>query len=291
MSLPDHRNDWTTGRMLLRSAWVKSGLPNKYIGMLPQPHPMAFAVFKRLVSVQEQVRLSRLRFMPQVWTGGLFVFYTGEILRSRLYMAVEGIWEEKTMQLLKDKVRQEGIVLSEQVLKVDSFLNHQMDPVLMKEVGKEFIRRFEGENITRVLTIESSGIAPGIMTALELNVPLIFARKQKSLTLTEDILVEKVYSFTKQETNEITVAKKFMNPGDRVLIIDDFLANGEAAFGLARIVEQVGAEVVGIGIVIEKAFQPGGRLLKEAGYRVESLVRIGALSDGQVTFADEEGTN
>ena len=174
------------------------------------------------------------------------------------------------MQLLKDKVRQEGIVLSEQVLKVDSFLNHQMDPVLMKEVGKEFIRRFEGENITRVLTIESSGIAPGIMTALELNVPLIFARKQKSLTLTEDILVEKVYSFTKQETNEITVAKKFMKPGDRVLIIDDFLANGEAAFGLARIVEQVGAEVVGIGIVIEKAFQPGGRLLKEAGYRVES---------------------
>ncbi|MET1168129.1 xanthine phosphoribosyltransferase [Bacillus velezensis] len=183
------------------------------------------------------------------------------------------------------------MVLSEQVLKVDSFLNHQMDPVLMKEVGKEFIRRFEGENITRVLTIESSGIAPGIMTALELNVPLIFARKQKSLTLTEDILVEKVYSFTKQETNEITVAKKFMKPGDRVLIIDDFLANGEAAFGLARIVEQVGAEVVGIGIVIEKAFQPGGRLLKEAGYRVESLVRIGALSDGQVTFADEEGTN
>jgi len=206
-------------------------------------------------------------------------------------MAVKGIWEEKTMQLLKDKVRQEGIVLSEQVLKVDSFLNHQMDPVLMKEVGKEFIRRFEGESITRVLTIESSGIAPGIMTALELNVPLIFARKQKSLTLTEDILVEKVYSFTKQETNEITVAKKFMNPGDRVLIIDDFLANGEAAFGLARIVEQVGAEVVGIGIVIEKAFQPGGRLLKEAGYRVESLVRIGALSNGEVTFADEEGTN
>ncbi|PWW42104.1 MULTISPECIES: xanthine phosphoribosyltransferase [Paenibacillus] len=194
------------------------------------------------------------------------------------------------MQLLKDKVIQEGIVLSEQVLKVDSFLNHQMDPVLMKEVGKEFIRRFDGENITRVLTIESSGIAPGIMTALELNVPLIFARKQKSLTLTEDILVEKVYSFTKQETNEITVAKKFMQPGDRVLIIDDFLANGEAAFGLARIVEQVGAEVVGIGIVIEKAFQPGGRLLKEAGYRVESLVRIGALSDGKVTFADEEVT-
>lgn len=192
------------------------------------------------------------------------------------------------MKLLKEKVLNEGIVLSDQVLKVDSFLNHQMDPILMKEVGREFTRRFEGEEITRVLTIESSGIAPGIMTALELEVPLIFARKQKSLTLREDILVEKVYSFTKQESNEITVAKKFMKPGDRVLIIDDFLANGEAAFGLARIVEQAGAEVVGIGIVIEKAFQPGGKLLKEKGYRVESLVRLAGLKDGQVTFAEDE---
>lgn len=192
------------------------------------------------------------------------------------------------MKLLKEKVLNEGIVLSDQVLKVDSFLNHQMDPILMKEVGREFTRRFEGEEITRVLTIESSGIAPGIMTALELEVPLIFARKQKSLTLREDILVEKVYSFTKQESNEITVAKKFMKPGDRVLIIDDFLANGEAAFGLARIVEQAGAEVVGIGIVIEKAFQPGGKLLKEKGYRVESLVRLAALENEQVTFAEEE---
>ncbi|SFS72262.1 xanthine phosphoribosyltransferase [Paenibacillus sp. 453mf] len=192
------------------------------------------------------------------------------------------------MKLLKEKVLNEGIVLSDQVLKVDSFLNHQMDPVLMKEVGREFVRRFEGEDINRVLTIESSGIAPGIMTALELEAPLIFARKQKSLTLRDDIFVEKVYSFTKQESNEITVAKKFMKPGDRVLIIDDFLANGEAAFGLARIVEQAGAEVVGIGIVIEKAFQPGGRLLQEQGYRVESLVRIASLENGQVTFADEE---
>ncbi|UYO06141.1 xanthine phosphoribosyltransferase [Paenibacillus sp. PSB04] len=192
------------------------------------------------------------------------------------------------MQLLKQKVLDEGIVLSNQVLKVDSFLNHQMDPVLMKEVGREFTRRFAGEAVNRVLTIESSGIAPGIMTALELEVPMIFARKQKSLTLRDDIFVEKVYSFTKQETNEITVAKKFIQPGDRVLIIDDFLANGEAAFGLARIVEQAGAAVAGIGIVIEKAFQPGGRLLKEAGYRVESLVRVAALDDGKVTFADQD---
>lgn len=189
------------------------------------------------------------------------------------------------MKLLKDKVTNEGIVLPGQVLKVDSFLNHQMDPVLMQEVGREFARLFAGKGITKVLTIESSGIAPGIMTALVLGVPMIFARKRKSLTLTEDIFVEKVYSYTKQETNEITVSRKFLESGDVVLIIDDFLANGEAAFGLARIVEQAGAQVAGIGIVIEKAFQPGGRLLSEAGYRVESLVRIASLDNGTITFA------
>ncbi|GIP54231.1 xanthine phosphoribosyltransferase [Paenibacillus vini] len=191
------------------------------------------------------------------------------------------------MKLLRDKVMTEGIVLGNQVLKVDSFLNHQMDPVLMREVGSEFARRFAGEGITKVLTIESSGIAPAIMTSLELGVPMIFARKHKSLTLKDDILVEKVYSFTKRETNEITVSKKFLLPGDRVLIIDDFLANGEAAFGLARIAEQVGASVAGIGIVIEKSFQPGARLLGEAGYRVDSLVRIASLENGTVTFVDE----
>lgn len=191
------------------------------------------------------------------------------------------------MKLLKQKVIDEGIVLGKGVLKVDSFLNHQMDPFLMREVGREFTSRFAGEGVTKVLTIESSGIAPGIMTALELEVPLIFARKQKSLTLTEDIYVEKVYSFTKQESNDITVSKKFIAPGERVLIIDDFLANGEAAFGLARIVEQAGGSVAGIGIVIEKAFQPGNRLLKEAGYRVESLVRIASLDNGVVSFLEE----
>ncbi|WP_334074748.1 MULTISPECIES: xanthine phosphoribosyltransferase [Paenibacillus] len=191
------------------------------------------------------------------------------------------------MKLLKDKVMAEGIVLGENVLKVDSFLNHQMDPVLMREVGSEFARRFAGEGITKVLTIESSGIAPAIMTSLELGVPMIFARKHKSLTLKDNILVEKVYSFTKRESNEITVSRKFLHPEDRVLIIDDFLANGEAAFGLARIVEQVGASVVGIGIVIEKSFQPGARLLEEAGYRVESLVRIASLENGTVTFVEE----
>lgn len=192
------------------------------------------------------------------------------------------------MKLLKDKVIAEGIVLGDQVLKVDSFLNHQMDPNLMKEIGREFVKRFEGEKITKILTIESSGIAPAIMTALELNVPMIFARKNKSLTLKNDIFVEKVYSFTKRETNEITVSKKFMNSNDNVLIIDDFLANGEAAFGLARIVQQSGAKVVGIGIVIEKSFQPGAKLLQEAGYKLESLVKIASLENNTVTFVEEE---
>jgi xanthine phosphoribosyltransferase len=191
------------------------------------------------------------------------------------------------VKLLKDKVMAEGIVLGDQVLKVDSFLNHQMDPNLMKEIGREFVQRFEGEQITKILTIESSGIAPAIMTALELNVPMIFARKNKSLTLKNDIFVEKVYSFTKRETNEITVSKKFMNSNDNVLIIDDFLANGEAAFGLARIVQQSGANVVGIGIVIEKSFQPGAKLLQEAGYKLESLVKIASLENNTVTFVEE----
>lgn len=190
------------------------------------------------------------------------------------------------MELLRQKVINEGIVLEGQVLKVDSFLNHQMDPLLMKEIGRAFTQLFADTGVTTILTIESSGIAPGIMTALEFGVPLIFARKQKSLTLTEDIFVETVYSYTKKQSNDITVSKKFIKPGDRVLIIDDFLANGEAASGLARIVKQAGAEVVGIGIVIEKSFQPGAQLLIDEGYRLESLVRIRSLDNGQVQFVD-----
>lgn len=191
------------------------------------------------------------------------------------------------MERLKRKIMEEGLVLSDQVLKVDAFLNHQIDPHLMVDIGKEFASRFASEGITKILTIESSGIAPAMMAALELNVPVIFARKKKSLTLHEDILVQKVYSFTKQESNEITVSRKFIIPGDRVLIIDDFLAHGEAAFGLAKIVEQAGADVRGIGIVIEKSFQSGADKLKNAGYRVESLARIASFAGNQVTFLEE----
>lgn len=191
------------------------------------------------------------------------------------------------MRLLEEKIKNDGKILSDQVLKVDSFLNHQIDPQLMLEIGKEFARIFEAEGITKIVTIESSGIAPSVMAGLQMNVPVIFARKRKSLTLVDELLSATVHSFTKNETNEISISKKYVNEKDRVLIIDDFLANGEAALGLVDIVQQSGAKVIGIGIVIEKSFQPGAQRLMELGLRVESLARIASLSNGEVTYINE----
>lgn len=159
----------------------------------------------------------------------------------------------------------------------------------MVEIGKEFAQRFQHDQITKVLTIESSGIAPGMMAALELGVPVIFARKRKSLTLVDDLLTASVHSFTKNETNEISVSQKFLEPTDNVLVIDDFLANGQAALGLTEIVEKAGAKTAGIGIVIEKSFQDGGKLLRDQGFKVESLARIQSLQGGKVTFLEEVG--
>lgn len=192
------------------------------------------------------------------------------------------------MKLLEERIKQDGQVLSDHVLKVDSFLNHQIDPGLMQEIGREFDQRFAADGITKIVTIESSGIAPAIMAGLYLHVPVVFARKRKSLTLSEDLLTASVYSFTKKETNEISISKKYVNEHDRVLIIDDFLANGEAALGLLHIVQQSGAEVAGIGIVIEKSFQDGAAKLKQLGIRVESLAQIAALANGEVTFLNQE---
>ena len=192
------------------------------------------------------------------------------------------------MRLLEEKIISEGRVLSDQVLKVDSFLNHQIDPILMNEIGKEFAARFANEGITKIVTIESSGIAPAVMAGLYMSVPVVFARKRKSLTLTDDLLTASVHSFTKKETNEISVSRKYLDEQDRVLVIDDFLANGQAALGLVDIVQQSGALVSGIGIVIEKAFQQGSDKLKEHGLRVESLARIASLSNGEVQFINEK---
>ncbi len=190
------------------------------------------------------------------------------------------------MKLLHDKIMQEGKVLSSSVLKVDSFLNHQIDPQLMKEIGHEFANRFSEQIITKVLTIESSGIAPSVMLGLEIGAPVVFARKRKSLTLSDNLYSSKVHSFTKNETNDISVSRSFLNADDNVLIVDDFLANGEAVKGLLDIAAQAGANVVGVGIVIEKGFQDGGKLLREQGIRVESLAIVNSLEDGKVTFAE-----
>ncbi|WML39832.1 xanthine phosphoribosyltransferase [Neobacillus sp. OS1-2] len=192
------------------------------------------------------------------------------------------------MNFLEERIKKDGKVLSEHVLKVDSFLNHQVDPNLMLEIGKEFTVRFANEGITKIVTIESSGIAPAVMAGLFLKVPVVFARKRKSLTLNEDLLTASVHSFTKNETNEISISKKYVNKEDRVLIIDDFLANGQAALGLVEIVQHSGAEVSGIGIVIEKSFQHGAQKLKEMGLRVESIARIASLENGEVTFINEK---
>ncbi len=191
------------------------------------------------------------------------------------------------MKKLQDKILSDGKVLSESVLKVDSFLNHQIDPPLMQAIGEEFASRFKNAGITKILTLESSGIAPAMMTGLVLGVPAVFARKRKSLTLVDHLYTASVHSFTKNETNDISVSKDFIQQGDVVLVMDDFLANGQAALGLLEIVKQAGAELAGIGIVIEKGFQPGGRLLREQGIRVETLANIASLENGQVTFFEE----
>ncbi|KAF0994946.1 xanthine phosphoribosyltransferase [Geobacillus sp. TFV-3] len=191
------------------------------------------------------------------------------------------------MRELLEKIAAEGEIATDGVLKVDRFLNHQVDPQLMKRIGEEFADRFRDERPTKVLTLESSGISPALMVAYELGIPLVVARKRRPLTMTGDVYRTEVYSFTKQEANEIIVSRSLLGCGDRVLIIDDFLANGQAALGMVEIIEQAGADMVGIGIVIEKAFQDGGRLLRSRGFRVVSLARIASLDGGAIQFADE----
>lgn len=188
------------------------------------------------------------------------------------------------MKLLKQKIQEEGIVVSDQILKVDSFLNHQIDPLLMQAMGKEFAQRFQNENITKILTIEASGIAIAIMTAIALEVSLIFAKKRRPSTMTTPAYFGKVHSFTKNEDVDIMVSAKYLDPSDRILIIDDFLATGEAAKGMMEIVKQSGATLVGIGIVIEKSFQKGGQYLRGENIRVESLARIAKLENGKIFF-------
>jgi len=194
------------------------------------------------------------------------------------------------VKVLQEKIIKEGKVLSDTVLKVDSFLNHQIDPMLMKEIGDEFAARFQEAGVTKIVTIESSGIAPATMAGLTMNVPVVFARKRKSLTLSGNLYTAQVHSFTKNETNEISISGNFIQQNDVVLIIDDFLANGQAVLGLLNMVEQAGAKLAGVGIVIEKGFQSGGQLIRERGIRVESLANIASLQNGKVEFVAERSS-
>ena len=187
---------------------------------------------------------------------------------------------------MKRKIMSDGVVLSDQVLKVDAFLNHQIDPQLMQQIGHEFAKRFAGQGISKIVTIEASGIAPAVMAGLELGVPVIFARKYQSLTLKDDLYTSTVFSFTKQTESTLAISSKHLNAQDHVLLIDDFLANGHAARALIDLIGQAGASIAGIGVVIEKSFQRGRAELDEQGYRVESLARIQSLSGGQVSFLD-----
>ncbi|MHA0857953.1 xanthine phosphoribosyltransferase [Paenibacillus sp. CMAA1364] len=190
------------------------------------------------------------------------------------------------MNLLKERIIEEGMVMSDQVLNLDGLLNHQVDPELTMQMGREFAERFRDLGITRVITVESSGIAVGFATAYELGVPLVFARRKKTLIADPDAYCERVPSFTKGIVTDMMLSKRFLKQEDRVLFIDDIIANGDAAKGLIKIIERSGAELIGLGIVIEKSFQAGARTIREQGIRVESLVQIASLSDGKITFLE-----
>ena len=186
------------------------------------------------------------------------------------------------MNFLEEKVIEEGIVINEEILKVDKFINHQVDPRLMKKIGEEFYDFFNKKEITKIITVESSGIAPALTTALEFDVPLVVLKKQKSSILNNDIYQTEVKSFTKNIVYNLTVSKSYISKDDKVLFIDDFLANGEASLGAIRLIESAGAEVAGVGILIEKSFQPGRAKLNSAGYEVYSLVRVKSLKNNKI---------
>ena len=194
------------------------------------------------------------------------------------------------MNCLEKKIMEEGIVKEGNVLKVDSFLNHQMDINLFNEMGKEFKRRFEGKNINKILTIEASGIGIACIVAQHFNVPVVFAKKSKSINIAGDVYTAEVESFTHKNKNQVVVSKRFLSPDDHVLIIDDFLANGCALQGLIRIIQSAGGTVEGIGIAIEKGFQVGGRTIRNLGFQLESLAIVEGMNHetGEIFLRPQE---
>ena len=190
------------------------------------------------------------------------------------------------MKLLEDRIRKDGIIREGNVLKVDSFINHQMDIKLFEEMAKEWKRLFADKKINKILTIEASGIGIAAIVAREFDVPVVFAKKSKSINLDDNNFSTKIQSFTHSKIYEVIVSKKFLSPEDHILIIDDFLANGCALLGLTNLVESAGATVEGIGIAIEKGFQQGGKIIREKGYQLESLAIVESMNaaDNTITF-------
>ena len=192
------------------------------------------------------------------------------------------------MKLLQERIVKDGQIEAGNILKVDSFLNHQIDVSLLEEIGKEFYRQFAGQAVNKILTIEASGIAIACIAARYFQVPVVFAKKTRSLNIAGDVYTAKVESFTHKNTNDIIVSKKFLSPGDRILIVDDFLANGKAILGLAKLVEQAGATLVGAGVVIEKGFQDGGKRIREAGIDLRSLAIVEEMdTEHGIRFREE----
>ncbi len=193
------------------------------------------------------------------------------------------------MNFLEERIQRDGLVKEGNVLKVDSFLNHQMDIDLFEQMGEEFKKRFEGKNINKIVTIEASGIGIACIVARYFHVPVVFAKKAKSINIDGEMYVADVVSFTHKNTNQVIVSKKFLSPEDHVLIIDDFLANGCALQGLISIVNQAGGTVEGIGIAIEKGFQIGGNIIRNMGYQLESLAIVDSMdpTTGEVTFREQ----
>lgn len=191
------------------------------------------------------------------------------------------------MKLLEQRILADGVVKPGNILKVDSFLNHQLDPQLFYEMAQEIKRLFAGERIDKVLTVEASGIAMAVMTGYALGCKAAFAKKSKSKNISDSVYSSEVVSFTHGKTNTVILSKEYLHPGERVLIVDDFLATGAALIGLRDIVQQAGAELVGAAIAIEKVFQGGGNQLRAEGMRIESLARIAAMSDNSLTFVQD----
>ena len=188
------------------------------------------------------------------------------------------------MKLLKDKIIKDGDLLKGHIIKVDSFLNHQIDVEILNEIGKEFYNRFEDQKIDKILTIEASGIAIAVIAAQYFKVPVVFAKKTESKNLDSETYESEVYSYTKDKTYTIRVSKRYLNEGENILILDDFLAKGKAAEGLIDIVNQAKSNVSGVGIVIEKGFQDGGEIIRDKGIKLESLAIVESIDEGEIIF-------